>query len=108
MNDILGIFGDRKIVITRELTKVFEEVIRGTVSEIINKVGPKRLKGEITIIIEGACDEGKGEEVNLEAYLELLIKEKGLSLKDAVSSASKELNIAKNKVYKEALRMFKK
>ena len=105
LNDILGIFGDRKIVITRELTKVFEEIIRGTVSEIINKIAAKKIKGEITIIIEGACDEGKGEEVNLDEYLELLIKEKGLSLKDAVSSASRDLNIPRNKVYREALKI---
>ena len=53
LNDILGILGDREIVLTRELTKVYEEIIRGKVSEIQNQLGDKKLKGEITLVIEG-------------------------------------------------------
>lgn len=53
LRDILEILGDREIVLTRELTKVYEEIIRGKVSEIQNQVGEKKLKGEITLVIEG-------------------------------------------------------
>jgi 16S rRNA (cytidine1402-2'-O)-methyltransferase len=53
LKDILEILGDREIVLTRELTKVYEEIIRGKVSEIRNRVGEKKLKGEITLVIEG-------------------------------------------------------
>lgn len=101
--DMKEILGDRRIVLTRELTKVFEEVIRGSVSEVIDIIGSRRLKGEITIIVEGARIEDEGEVISLEDYLKMLIEEKGLSLKDAVSRASRDLDIPKNRVYKEAL-----
>jgi 16S rRNA (cytidine1402-2'-O)-methyltransferase len=53
LSDILEILGDREIVLTRELTKVYEEIIRGKVSEILNQVGERTLKGEITLVISG-------------------------------------------------------
>jgi len=53
LKDILEILGDREIVLTRELTKVYEEIIRGKVSEIPNQVGDRTLKGEITLVISG-------------------------------------------------------
>lgn len=103
--DMKEILGERRIVLTRELTKVFEEVIRGSVSEVIDIIGSRRLKGEITIIVEGARIEDEGEVISLEDYLKLLIEEKGLSLKDAVSRASRDLDVPKNRVYKEALHL---
>ena len=110
LKDISEIFGDRKIVLTRELTKIFEEVIRGKVSDVIAKVEGRRLKGEITLIMEGAGDKAAeaAEEIpDLHEYLRTLMEEKGLSLKDAVSKASSDLNIQRNRVYKEALKIQK-
>jgi 16S rRNA (cytidine1402-2'-O)-methyltransferase len=53
LKDILEILGDRETVLTRELTKVYEEIVRGKVSEILNQVGDRTLKGEITVVISG-------------------------------------------------------
>ncbi|MBP1695761.1 MAG: hypothetical protein H6Q41_949, partial [Deltaproteobacteria bacterium] len=53
LNDIFNILGDREMVLTRELTKVYEEVIRGKVSEIQSQIGERKLKGEITLVISG-------------------------------------------------------
>jgi 16S rRNA (cytidine1402-2'-O)-methyltransferase len=53
LQDILEILGDREIVLTRELTKVYEEIIRGKASEILNQIGDRTLKGEITLVISG-------------------------------------------------------
>ena len=53
LNDILDVLGDREMVLTRELTKVYEEVIRGKVSEIQTQIGERKLKGEITLVISG-------------------------------------------------------
>ncbi|MCX8014649.1 MAG: 16S rRNA (cytidine(1402)-2'-O)-methyltransferase [candidate division WOR-3 bacterium] len=50
---MLEIFGDRKIVLVRELTKKFESVIRDKISEIVSLLENKRLKGEIVLIVEG-------------------------------------------------------
>ncbi len=51
--DILEVFGDRQICIAREITKKFEQFIRGSVSEVIETLAQKKLKGEIVIIAEG-------------------------------------------------------
>lgn len=53
LNDMLEILGDREIVLTRELTKVYEEVLRGKVSEIQNHIIGRKMKGEITLVISG-------------------------------------------------------
>ena len=109
LKDIIETLGDRRVVLTRELTKMFEEIIRGKVSEVISKVEERKLKGEITIILEGATEKSEaGETVNLAEYLKNLIEEGGLSLKDAVSRVSKDLDIPRNKVYKEALNILDK
>jgi 16S rRNA (cytidine1402-2'-O)-methyltransferase len=53
LNDMLEIFSDRKIVLVRELTKKFEETIRGKISGIIEILEQRELKGEIVLIVEG-------------------------------------------------------
>ncbi len=61
MRDIFEILGDREIVLTRELTKIYEEVLRGTVSEMIKQIGEKKLKGEITLILSGRTRKRDGQ-----------------------------------------------
>ncbi len=53
LKDILDHFGDRRIVIARELTKKFEEFIRGSLSDVLERIADKKLKGEIVLMIEG-------------------------------------------------------
>ncbi|MEW6376235.1 MAG: 16S rRNA (cytidine(1402)-2'-O)-methyltransferase [Thermodesulfobacteriota bacterium] len=53
LEDIFDILGDREIVLTRELTKTYEEVLRGKVSQILNQMEGRKLKGEITLVISG-------------------------------------------------------
>ena len=54
LNEFKLNFGpERKISISRELTKVYEENIRGTVEEVISFFGDKKIKGEIVIVVEG-------------------------------------------------------
>jgi 16S rRNA (cytidine1402-2'-O)-methyltransferase len=51
--EILDVLGDREIVLTRELTKVFEEILRGRVSEVLQRIEGRQLKGEITLLVSG-------------------------------------------------------
>ena len=53
LEDLREACGDRQIVVTRELTKVFEEVVRGRISEVIDTLKGRRIKGEITIVLAG-------------------------------------------------------
>ncbi len=101
LQDIYEVFGNRNIVIARELTKKYEEYTRGSLEEIISNIN--ELKGEIVLIIEG-CEE-KQEVINLN---KLSIKEhyeyyqcKGLSDNEAIKSVAKDRNVSKNTIYKE-------
>ena len=58
LKDIKEYLGERYIVITRELTKIYEEVIRGSVLEIIEKLEKKPIKGEIVLFIRASEDNG--------------------------------------------------
>jgi len=62
LNDIYEILGDRNMVLARELTKVFEEILRGRVSELIEKIRGRKLKGEITLVVSGKTRRIKGNE----------------------------------------------
>ena len=61
LGDMLKVFGDRKISLCRELTKVYEEVIRCTISEAISYYEHKSPKGEYVLVLEGAQPEEKPE-----------------------------------------------
>lgn len=61
LKDIKEYLGDRNIVIIREISKIYEEIIRGTTDELIKRVEEKELKGEIVILIEG-IEKNKAEE----------------------------------------------
>jgi 16S rRNA (cytidine1402-2'-O)-methyltransferase len=58
LKDISDILGDREIVLARELTKMYEEVLRGRVSEIRNQIAGRMMKGEITLVISGKTRKG--------------------------------------------------
>jgi 16S rRNA (cytidine1402-2'-O)-methyltransferase len=58
LEDLLEVCGDRQIVITRELTKAFEEAIRDSISEVINTLEGRRIKGEVTIVLGGKGRKG--------------------------------------------------
>jgi 16S rRNA (cytidine1402-2'-O)-methyltransferase len=59
LEDLLVACGDRQIVVTRELTKAFEEVIRGTITEVIDILKGRRIKGEITLVLAGRKKKGR-------------------------------------------------
>jgi 16S rRNA (cytidine1402-2'-O)-methyltransferase len=54
LEEVRDVLGERRIAVARELTKLHEEVLRGTVSEVIRAIGPRQLKGEIVLLVEGA------------------------------------------------------
>jgi 16S rRNA (cytidine1402-2'-O)-methyltransferase len=53
LENLLEVCGDRQIVVTRELTKAFEEAIRGRISEVINTLKDRKIRGELTIVLAG-------------------------------------------------------
>jgi 16S rRNA (cytidine1402-2'-O)-methyltransferase len=105
VDDILQVFGDRKAVVTRELTKVHEEAIRGSLSDVLARLMSGSIKGEFTIILHGAVETPAEQHLDAKEYLKDLMLHRGLSKKEAISVAAEELGLPKKDVYKESLKI---
>ena len=101
LRDLLEGLGDRKISLCRELTKMYEQVIRTTISEAVEYFEETEPKGEFVLVIEGYKESTEEKEYSKEDILglvESLIGE-GLSKKDAIKEASVKVNLPKREVY---------
>ena len=102
LNDLQEIIGDRKIVLARELTKIYEEFIRGTILEVLEKY--KETKGEHIIIIEG--NNIKSEKNNdLLQFMNVnelykYYENKGLNKNEIIKQIAKDKKVSKNDIYK--------
>ena len=111
LKDMLVVWGERKIVIARELTKMYEEIIRGNLSQVITEINTKEIKGEITLVVQGGIKKKENgtidflkDECIMQEYLKKL-KNQGYSNKDIIKIAQEKLNIPKNLIYKKLLEM---
>lgn len=103
LQDIIDILGDRKISISRELTKKYEETFRGTGKQALEKFQASRVRGEFVLIIQGNYEEEIKEEIDIKELLNEYIEE-GYSNKEAVKKVAEEYGLAKNLVYSESLK----
>ena len=100
--------GNRKIVLARELTKKFEEFLRGTVEEAIQWTKENEIRGEFCIVI-GRCEMEMEEneedpywtDMTIPEHVELLIEEKQLTSKEAIKEVAKLRGIPKREVYQQ-------
>ena len=97
LKDMLDVFGDRYICLSRELTKKFEELIRGKISEIISD--PNLLKGEMVIVVSGYSNEGE-DNINPFEKIDELIR-LGYKPNDAIKDVSKMLGLDRRELYKK-------
>lgn len=101
--DLYRTFGDRKLTIARELTKVHEEIIRTTTKEAAERyTGDNPLKGEIVLILEGkkTADAAVMTPERAVAYAKELIAS-GMRPTDAAKEAAAIAGLKKNDIYKE-------
>lgn len=102
LKNILEVFGNREVVICRELTKLYEEYLRGTTEELIEYLSEHSLKGECCLLVSGATETAE-EEIfigTLKGQVEELISG-GTSSKEAIKSVAKRHGLKKQDVYKE-------
>ena len=103
IEDMAGVFGDRKTVVTRELTKIHEEAIRGNLASVLDHLNKGSFKGEFTIIVHGATDKPADQNIDTKEYLRNLMLHRGLTKKEAIATAAEELGLPKKEVYKAGL-----
>jgi 16S rRNA (cytidine1402-2'-O)-methyltransferase len=103
LEDMQTVLGDRKAVLTRELTKVHEQVLRGSLSEVRKQLEAGSMKGEYTIIIEAHASGANRVEISPEEYLKNLILHRGLSRKEAIAVTAHDLDMPKKEIYKIGL-----
>lgn len=97
--------GERKIVLARELTKIYEEFMRFSIDEAISYFNENDIKGEFVVLVEGNKEEK--EEKYSEESIEVLMKkyiESGLDKKEAMKAVAKDKGMKKTDVYKELLK----
>ena len=99
--DMYAYFGDRRIAIVREITKIHEEVIRLSLKEAAEKYKEESLKGEIVLVIEGYTEDEDDEPTLEDAILKAKeYMNEGMSVSFAAKQAAKDTGIKKGDIYK--------
>ncbi len=106
LEDILEAWGDRQMAVARELTKMHEEVFRGTVSKAREHFSPG-VRGELTLVVSGAqaAAANDDEEGIWRESLHRLIREEGKSVREATEEILRSHRLPRRQVYQEALRV---
>ncbi|MDT9521071.1 16S rRNA (cytidine(1402)-2'-O)-methyltransferase [Streptococcus mutans] len=101
LENMLAVYGDRQIVLTRELTKLYEEYQRGNISEILTYIAENPLKGECLLLVSGYDHQEKEQqvsEVELKHLVEALVKE-GMKPNQAIKKVAKENDFNRQELY---------
>lgn len=100
LRDIFDVLGDRKISVSREITKLHEETLRGRVSDFISKYEEEQPRGEFVLVLAPA-EAHEEEKMSEDEALKLVLsyRDQGLSLKEASKLASAESGYSKNELY---------
>ncbi len=101
LTDMKEILGDRKIALAKEITKIHEEILRGTISEVITALESKKIAGEYVIVVEGYQ---RAQPSLDEALLEIRsLMKKGLGRKEAVKTVAEGYGLSKKELYDKSL-----
>ncbi len=99
--DMESVLADRKIVVLRELTKVFEEILRGTARNVFEKLHGRVVKGEVTIVVAGKEPaEPSYSDEDVCARFEELRRCPALSRRDIIEKLTTEMGIPRKRVYR--------
>jgi 16S rRNA (cytidine1402-2'-O)-methyltransferase len=102
LKDILEVLGNRKASICRELTKMFEEVQRGSIAELVDLFDNRAVRGEFTLVIDGCKKKDFNSEKDVHRYtkrIQFLRDRCGLSERDIVRVVAEEEGISRKRVY---------
>lgn len=103
LSDVREILGDRPIVVAREVTKVHEEFLRGSASEVLDRLRKKPVKGEITVLVgpSPAREENFPSTRSIRAELERAMAAQGLDERRALKAVARARGISRSEAYRQ-------
>jgi 16S rRNA (cytidine1402-2'-O)-methyltransferase len=108
MREMTQVMGDRSVVVARELTKVHEEIIRGSLTQVLKTLESRpSLKGEYTLLLEGYKGDGEFDHSLLLSDLKRMCAETDRPLGEVAKELSKKYGLPRRAVYKEGLKLKK-
>jgi 16S rRNA (cytidine1402-2'-O)-methyltransferase len=99
--DMQEILGGREIVIGREVSKVHEEFLRGTIGEVIGRLADREVRGEITLVVHGSTEETKVADAELQDEIGRLVAE-GMRVKEIAEIIGECHQLSKREIYQLA------
>jgi len=101
LSDTIEVFGERRAAVVKEITKLFEDIIRGTLSDILEVLEGKKIAGEFVIIVAGR--EKQDTSVD-EALKEVrILMKKGMGRKEAAKTVAEQYGLSKKELYDRSL-----
>ena len=98
LTSLFEVFGNRKITLCREISKKYEEAIRGTITDVLEVVDS--IKGEMVVVVEGNLEQEDYSSMTILEHIRLYLED-GMSEKEAIKKVAVERDIPKSVVYKE-------
>lgn len=98
LTSLFEVFGNRKIALCREMSKKYEEAIRGTITDVLEVVDS--IKGEMVVVVEGNLEQEDYSSMTILEHIRLYLED-GMSEKEAIKKVAVERDIPKSVVYKE-------
>lgn len=103
ISDLIEVFGDRSAVVAREITKLYEEFIRGMLSDMLQTLENRKIAGEYVILVSGR----KKQDISIDEALQeiKLLMKKGLGRKEAVRKVAEHYGLSKKDLYDKSLQL---
>jgi 16S rRNA (cytidine1402-2'-O)-methyltransferase len=105
LKDVHEILGDRELVIAREVTKLHEEFMRGSISSTLEYLKRRTVKGELTVLIGGSVSPGASESpapaVSIRAEIEKVMAERKLDQRAALKAVARARGIPRSEAYRQ-------
>lgn len=98
LTNMKEIFGNRRVCLTREISKLYEEIYRGTIEEVLSEI--ENIKGELVLLVEGNTEKVDYSHMTILEHISLYLED-GMSEKEAIKLVAKERKVAKSIVYNE-------
>jgi 16S rRNA (cytidine1402-2'-O)-methyltransferase len=97
--DLLEVGGDRRVAVVRELTKLHQEVIRGTLTEVLERVGSRDLKGEVVLVVEGSGNQPSAVDEDEAVRLAETLVQGGARKREAARRISELTGVPSSRIY---------